>query len=39
MNVGEQVSDVTWLRADGSRASLREFAGRKVLLIFLRHLT
>ena len=39
MNVGEVVSEVRLLRPDGTAGSLADFAGRKLLLIFLRHLT
>jgi peroxiredoxin len=39
MNVGDIVSDVRLQRPDGTFGSLADFAGRKVLLIFLRHLT
>jgi peroxiredoxin len=39
MNLGETVSDVQLQRLDGTVCTLAEFTGRKVLLIFLRHLT
>ncbi|MCX7700644.1 MAG: hypothetical protein N2039_07180 [Gemmataceae bacterium] len=34
----EPLDDLQFLRADGSICRLTEFAGRPVLLIFLRHL-
>ena len=39
MTPNVQVSDVSLLRSDGAATSLATFAGRKVVLIFLRHLT
>jgi len=37
IEIGEPVGDVVFLRADGSPCRLSEFAGRKLVLIFLRH--
>jgi hypothetical protein len=36
--VGEQVEDLVWLRPDGTPVGLAEFAGRTLVMIFLRHL-
>jgi peroxiredoxin len=38
IQIGDPVGDVTFLRADGSPLRLADFAGKKTLLIFLRHL-
>jgi cytochrome oxidase Cu insertion factor (SCO1/SenC/PrrC family) len=38
MQIGNRVSDATFVQADGSPLTLASFAGRPVLLIFLRHL-
>jgi hypothetical protein len=38
IQIGESVGDVVFVRADGSKVQLAELAGRKVILIFLRHL-
>ena len=38
MNIGEPVGDFTFLRPDGTPLHLRDFLGKPVLLIFLRHL-
>ena len=35
---GDPVGDLTLLRPDGSPLTLRELAGRPLLLVFLRHL-
>jgi peroxiredoxin len=35
---GDYAGDLTLLRPDGSPLALSEFAGRPVVLIFLRHL-
>lgn len=37
LNVGDRVTDLTFLRPDGTAARLSEFP-RSLLLIFLRHL-
>lgn len=37
-NIGDDVSDAAFLRPDGAPVTLRDFAGRPLLLIFLRHL-
>jgi peroxiredoxin len=36
--IGDQVGDLTLVRPDGSPVPLSAFAGRAVLLVFLRHL-
>jgi hypothetical protein len=38
IQIGEPVGDMTFLRADGSTLHPSEFAGHKLVLIFLRHL-
>jgi peroxiredoxin len=38
IEIGTTVPDIVFQRADGSPCSLSSFAGRKLLLIFLRHL-
>ncbi len=38
IQIGEPVGDVVFLRADGSPCRLNDYAARKILLIFLRHL-
>jgi hypothetical protein len=38
LQVGDRVEDVTLRHADGSALALAAFAGRSLLLIFLRHL-
>lgn len=35
---GDRVSDLAFQRPDGSDVSLRDFLGKPLLLIFLRHL-
>jgi len=38
MHLGERVPDLTFQRPDGGAAPLREFVGKPLLVIFLRHL-
>jgi len=38
MRLGDPVDDFPLLRADGSSVTLSAFAGKPLLLIFLRHL-
>jgi peroxiredoxin len=38
MQIGDQVPDLLFQRADGTPCSLSSFDGQKRLLIFLRHL-
>jgi hypothetical protein len=38
LHLGDRVGTLTLLRPDGSPVALSEFAGKVVLLIFLRHL-
>jgi len=38
MHLGDRVPDLTFLRPDGSPAPLRDFLGKPLLVIFLRHL-
>jgi peroxiredoxin len=38
VRLGDPVDDFTLLRADGSSLMLSAFAGKPLLLIFLRHL-
>lgn len=38
IELGEPVGDLVFLRADGSPFPIADFAGRKLVLIFLRHL-
>ncbi len=38
MRLGEVVGDFTFRRPDGGEVHLGDFAGRTLLLIFLRHL-
>ena len=35
---GDRVGDLTFLRPDGGALALAAFAGRPLLLVFLRHL-
>lgn len=37
-NLGDLVDDCTWARPDGSPLRLSDFAGKPLILIFLRHL-
>jgi hypothetical protein len=36
--IGERVRDLTFVQPDGSAITLQAFAGRPLLVIFLRHL-
>jgi hypothetical protein len=38
IQIGELVGDVAFAKADGSPFRLAEHAGKKIILIFLRHL-
>src|SRR5262249_61034675 len=38
MRIGETVGDLAFVRPDGAAVTLAAFAGRPLLLIFLRHL-
>ena len=38
MHLGDRVADLTFQRPDGSPVALRDFLGKPLLLIFLRHL-
>lgn len=38
VQIGERVTDQTFVKPDGSPLTLSAFAGRPLLLIFLRHL-
>jgi hypothetical protein len=38
LNSGDHVTDLTFTRADGGAVTLASFAGKPLLLIFLRHL-
>jgi hypothetical protein len=38
VRVGDRVEDLTFVRPDGAAVALAAFAGRPLLLIFLRHL-
>jgi hypothetical protein len=39
LRIGERADKVTLVRPDGAAVALAAFAGRPLLLIFLRHLT
>ncbi len=39
MRIGDEVGSLVFLRPEGGTVSLTAFAGRPLLLIFLRHLT
>lgn len=38
MNIGDPVGDFTFLKPDKTPLQLRDFLGKPLLLIFLRHL-
>ena len=38
IQIGDPVGDITFLRANGSPLRLIDYAGKDVILIFLRHL-
>ena len=38
MNIGDVVPDLTFVKPDGSARALADFAGRRLLIVFLRHL-
>jgi peroxiredoxin len=38
LRIGDRTGDVTFLQADGGSLQLSAFAGKTLLLIFLRHL-
>ncbi len=38
MQIGDQLPDIEFQRPDGTTCRLSEFQGKKLLLIFLRHL-
>ncbi len=38
MKIGEAAGDYPFVKPDGTQVHLREFTGRPLLLIFLRHL-
>ena len=38
LRLGDRVSDLAFVQSDGSGLTLAAFAGRPLLLIFLRHL-
>jgi len=38
VHIGDTVSDLTFLQADGTPIALSAFKGRMFLLLFLRHL-
>ena len=38
LKMGDRVSDLTFVQPDGKALTLAPFAGRPLLLIFLRHL-
>lgn len=38
LQIGDRASDVAFERPDGGRLTVADFAGRPLLLIFLRHL-
>jgi peroxiredoxin len=38
IQIGDQVPDLDFQRPDGSACRLSDYQGRKLLLIFLRHL-
>jgi hypothetical protein len=38
MKTGDQAPNISFLYPDGRAGTLADFAGRKLLLIFLRHL-
>jgi len=38
LNLGDHVPELTLLRSDGSDFRLRDFVGKPLLLVFLRHL-
>ena len=38
MEIGDQVPDLDFQRPDGNSIALRDFLGRPLLMIFLRHL-
>jgi peroxiredoxin len=38
LRIGDRVDDLTFLQPDGSAVTLAAFAGRPLLLVFLRHL-
>jgi peroxiredoxin len=38
VNLGDTVSDFTFLRSDGSSVALSAFSAKAIVMIFLRHL-
>ncbi len=38
LRIGDRVSDLAFVQADGDSVTLQAFAGKPLLLIFLRHL-
>ena len=38
MHLGDRVPELTFQRPDGSAVTLRDFSGKPLLVIFLRHL-